>query len=384
MPIYLDNAATTQLDQSVFEAMKPYLTTDYANASAIYAPGQKNNLVLEDCRQRVAAHFKVAPQGVIFTSGASESNNLIIKGVMFANQAKGKHLLVSEIEHPSVLRAAQQLTAHGYELELIPVDDKGLLDLEALKKMLRPDTVLVSVMAVNNEIGTIQDLAAIAEIVHAAGAYFHSDIVQAIPYLDLDLPALGIDFASLSAHKFYGPKGVGAAYLNPALKVETLITGGEQESHHRAGTYNLPGIVGLTTALELVYNERTAYLKKVKDLRDYFWQSLKAEIPEVVLNGDLENRSPNNLNVLFRRVEGEAILIDLSEKGIFVSTGSACSAHNLKSSYVLSAIGRHDEDLNSNIRFTLGRYNTRMEIDKTVEAISQTVARLRGFTPIKK
>ncbi|MDD2257642.1 MAG: cysteine desulfurase family protein, partial [Patescibacteria group bacterium] len=265
-----------------------------------------------------------------------------------------------------------------------PVDNKGLLDLAALKKMLRPDTVLVSVMAVNNEIGTIQNLAAIAEIVHAAGAYFHSDIVQAIPYLDLDLPALGIDFASLSAHKFYGPKGIGAAYLNPALKVETLITGGEQESHHRAGTYNLPGIVGLTTALELVYNERTAYLKKVKDLRDYFWQSLKAEIPEVVLNGDLENRSPNNLNVLFRRVEGEAILIDLSEKGIFVSTGSACSAHNLKSSYVLSAIGRHDEDLNSNIRFTLGRYNTRMEIDKTVEAISQTVARLRGFTPIKK
>ena len=383
MPIYLDNAATTQLDQSVFAALKPYLTTDYANASAIYAPGQKNNLVLEDCRQRVAAHFKVAPQGVIFTSGASESNNLIIKGVMFANQAKGKHLLVSEIEHPSVLRAAQQLTAHGYELELIPVDDKGLLDLEALKKMLRPDTVLVSVMAVNNEIGTIQDLAAIAEIVHAAGAYFHSDIVQAIPYLDLDLPALGIDFASLSAHKFYGPKGVGAAYLNPALKVETLITGGEQESHHRAGTYNLPGIVGLAVALDLVCSDRDSYLKKVKDLRDYFWQRLTAEVPEVVLNGDLENRSPNNLNVLFRRVEGEAILIDLSEKEIFVSTGSACSATNLRASYVLTAIGLNKNFLNSNIRFSFGRFNTKAEIDYTIKALKDTVHRLRSFSPIK-
>ncbi|MDD3543449.1 MAG: cysteine desulfurase family protein [Petrimonas sp.] len=384
MSIYLDNAATTRLDEAVLEAMAPYLTTDYANASAIHNPGQKNNLVLEDCRHRVASHFKVPAENIYFTSGASESNNWIIKGLMFANQDKGKHLLISAIEHPCVLRAAEQLTAHGYEVELIPVKENGLLDLEALKKMLRPDTVLVSVMAVNNEMGALQDLKAVADIVHEAGAYFHSDIVQAIPYLDLNLPALGVDFASLSAHKFYGPKGVGAAYIKSGVKIESLIAGGEQEGGRRAGTYNLPGIVGLAAALDLVYSDRDAYLKKVKDLRDYFWERLQAEIPEVVLNGDLENRTPNNLNVLFRRVEGEAILIDLSEKGIYVSTGSACSAHNLKSSYVLSAIGRHDEDLNSNIRFTLGRYNTKVEIDETVAAVKETVARLRGFTPIKK
>lgn len=383
MNIYLDNAATTRLDDRVLAKMMPYLTDDYANASSIHFMGQSNDLVLEASRERVAAHFHVPAKSIVFTSGASESNNMVLKGVMAAHQKKGKHLIVSAIEHPCVLRAADQLKGYGFEVDLAPVDNNGLVDLEALKALIRPDTVLVSVMAINNEIGVVQDLKAISDLVHAQGVFFHSDIVQAIPYLELDLPALGVDFASLSAHKFYGPKGVGAVYLNPDIRIDPLIAGGEQEGGRRAGTYNLPGIVGLAAALDFAYEERDAYLAEVKTLRDYLWQEISAKIPEVVLNGDLEHRSPNNLNVLFRRIEGEAILMDLSEKGICVSTGSACSAHNLKASYVLSAIGRQDEDLNSNIRFTLGRDNTKVEIDQVVAALSETITRLRSFTPIK-
>jgi len=383
MPIYLDNAATTKLDPRVLKAMTPYFTSNYGNASSIHSLGQKNNLVLEQTRREIAKTLGGEAAGLIFTSGASESNNFILRGIMRANQSKGKHLLVSAIEHPSVYQTARFLQKDGYEVGFIPVKNDGQIDLVALKKLLRSDTVLVSVMAVNNEIGSVQDLKAIAKIVHASGAYFHSDIVQAIPYLKIDLEKMGIDLASLSAHKFYGPKGVGLAYVRPGLKIEPLISGGEQENGGRAGTYNLPGIIGLAEALKIAYRERTAYLPKVKKLRDYFWQRLQQEIPDIKLNGNLKKRSENNLNIRFGKIEGEAILMDLSTQGIYVSTGSACSAHNLKSSYVLSAIGLADYDLNSNIRFSLGRYNTKKEIDFTVAALKKTVKRLRAFSPVK-
>ncbi|MEI7620437.1 MAG: cysteine desulfurase family protein, partial [Candidatus Falkowbacteria bacterium] len=246
----------------------------------------------------------------------------------------------------------------------------------------RPDTVLVSVMAVNNEIGVIQDIAKISELVHLKGAYFHTDAVQAVPYLNLDIKKLKIDFMSLSAHKFYGPLGVGLAFINPEIKIKPLIIGGGQENGLRAGTYNIPGIVGLTEALLLSYKEKTAYIKKVKTLRDYFWDKIKKEIPDVYINGSFKKRTPNNLNIRFRRIEGEAILMDLSFKGIYVSTGSACSAQNLKVSATLKAIGLDPNDLNSNIRFSLGRYNTKTEIDYTVKCLKDTVKRLRMFTPI--
>lgn len=383
MPIYLDNAATTKLDQRVLKAMMPYLANNYGNASSIHSLGQKNNLVLEQARREIAKILGGEAAGFIFTSGASESNNFILRGIMRANQSKGKHLLVSAIEHPSVYQTARSLQKEGYEVDFIPVKNDGQIDLIALKKLLRSDTILVSVMAVNNEIGSVQDLKAIAKIVHASGAYFHSDIVQAIPYLKIDLQKMGIDLASLSAHKFYGPKGVGLAYVRPGLKIEPLISGGEQENAWRAGTYNLPGIIGLAEALKIAYRERAAYLPKVKKLRDYFWQRLQKEIPDIKLNGNLKKRSENNLNIRFGKIEGEAILMDLSTQGIYVSTGSACSAHNLKSSYVLSSIGLADYDLNSNIRFSLGRYNTKKEIDFTVAALKKTVKRLRAFSPVK-
>lgn len=383
MKIYLDNAATTRLDPRVLADMKPYLTNEYGNASSIHYMGQKNNLVLETAREEVAKILGASSRGIIFTSGASESNNLIIKGVMFANQEKGRHLIVSAIEHPCVLQSARQLK-HGFDLDIAPVTSDGLIDLLALEKMIRPDTVLVSVMMVNNEIGTIQDLKTIAKLVHDKGAYFHSDVVQAIPYFDIDISDLGLDFASLSAHKFYGPKGIGVAYLNPKIKIEPLIVGGEQENGSRAGTYNLPNIVGLASALKLAYQEKTDHINRVKELRDYMWQRIETEIPEVHLNGSLTYRTPNNLNILFSRIEGEAILMDLSMKGVCVSTGSACSAHNLKTSYVLQAIGLTLDNLNSNIRFTIGKFNNKKEIDYTVEALKKTIKRLRKFTPIKK
>lgn len=383
MPIYLDNAATTKLDPRVLKVMMPYLSENYGNASSIHSWGQKNNLVLEQARRQIAKILGGDANGFIFTSGASESNNFILRGVMRANESKGKHILVSAIEHPSVYQTALSLQKDGYEVGFIPVKNDGQIDLTALKKLVRKDTVLVSVMAVNNEIGSVQDLKAIAKLVHAAGAYFHSDIVQAIPYLKIDLEKMEIDLASLSAHKFYGPKGVGLAYIRPGLKIEPLISGGEQENGWRAGTYNLPGIIGLAEALKIAYRERTSYLPKVKKLRDYFWQCLQKEIPDIRLNGALKKRSENNLNIRFGKIEGEAILMDLSTQGIYVSTGSACSAHNLKSSYVLSAIGLADYDLNSNIRFSLGRYNTKKEIDIAVVALKKTVKRLRAFSPVK-
>lgn len=381
--VYLDNAATTKLDERVLKVMLPYLGNDYANASSIHVLGQQNNLLLEKTRRDIALTLGGEASGVIFTSGASEANNFILRGIMKANHKKGKHLIVSAIEHPSVFQTAKNLVGDGYELDIAPVDKNGIVDLKALTKLIRPDTVLVSIMAVNNEIGSIQDLMAIGKIVHAQGAIFHSDIVQAIPYLKINLEKTGIDCASLSAHKFYGPKGVGLAYIKPGVKISALISGGEQENGWRAGTYNLPGIIGLAEALKIAYRERNTYLVKIKDLRDYFWHSLKKEIPDIKLNGGLLKRTENNLNIRFGRIEGEAILMDLSMQGICISTGSACSAHNLKSSYVLSAIGLADYDLNSNIRLSLGRFNTKKEIDYTVSVLKKSVARLRAFTPVK-
>lgn len=383
MKIYLDNASTTRLDARVLAKMKPYLTDDYGNASSIHFMGQQSNLAIEATREKIAKILNAESRGLVFTSGASEANNMIIKGVMHANSEKGKHLIVSAIEHPCVLQSARALVKEGFKLDIAPVNKDGLVNLVALEKLIGPETVLVSVMAINNEIGTIQDLKKISDLVHAQGAYFHSDIVQAIPYLKLDFKKIGLDFASISAHKFHGPKGVGLAYLNKSVKIEPLIVGGEQEEGLRAGTYNLPGIIGLGVALELAYQEREETIAKTKELRDYLWQKIKTEIPEVRLNGSLSHRSPANLNILFARIEGEAILMDLSMKGICVSTGSACSAHNLKTSYVLQAIGLTADELNSNIRFSLGKFNNKKEVDLTVAALVKTVARLRKFTPIK-
>lgn len=383
MKVYLDNAATTRLDPRILAKMKPYFTEKYGNPSSIHALGQEAFLALRQAKEMVAKAINGEADNVIFTSGATEANNFIIRGVALANKDKGNKIIISAVEHPCVLEAARALVKEGFQVEYLPVNKAGLVEPESLRKMIDSKTILVSVMAANNEIGTIQDITALAKITHAQGAYFHTDAVQAVPYLKLDVKKMGLDFVSLSAHKFYGPKGVGVAYINRAAKIKPLIIGGGQEDGYRSGTYNLPGIMGLAYALELAYQERAGYLKKVKSLRDYLWQKIKKEISDVAVNGSLKERVPANLSVMFHSVEGEAILMDLSFQGVYVSTGSACSATDLKASYVLQAIGLHKNYLNSNIRFSLGRYNTKPEIDYTVKCLNETIKRLRSFSPIK-
>lgn len=383
MRVYLDNAATTRLDPRVLAKMKPYLTEKYGNASSIHSLGQSAYLDLMGAKERVAKILGGEAESVIFTSGATEANNLIVKGVALANQAKGNKIIVSNIEHPCVRESANELARAGFKVEFVPANSDGIVTPEALEKLIDKETILVSIMTVNNEIGTINDIAALAKVAHKYGAYFHTDAVQAIPYLKIDIKKMDIDLLSLSAHKFYGPKGVGVAYIKKGIKVKPLIVGGGQENNLRSGTYNLPGIMGLVFALELAYKERTAYLKRVKAWRDYFWKTIQKEISGLKLNGSLTKRIPANLNVMFGSIEGEAILMDLSYKGICVSTGSACSATNLRASHVLTAIGLNKNFLNSNIRFSFGRFNTKAEIDYTIKALKDTVKRLRNFSPIK-
>jgi cysteine desulfurase len=383
MNIYLDNAATTKLDPRVLKKMMPYFSNNYGNPSSIHGLGQSAFSDLEKAREKVAKNLKAKKEGIVFTSSATESNNLIIRGVALANKSeKRNRIIISSIEHPCVREAAKRLTREGFVVDYVKANREGIVEARDLEKIMKKDVILVSVMMVNNEIGTISNVKELAKITHKYGAYFHTDAVQAVPYLKIDILGMGIDFLSLSAHKFYGPKGVGLAYINPDVKVTPLIVGGGQENNLRSSTHNLPGIIGLSEALAISYQERDTYLKKIKELRNYFWQQLKKEIPEVKLNGSVKKRVPANLNVMFRYVEGEAILMDLSQKGIFVSTGSACSASDLRASYVLKEIGLDKNYLNSNIRFSLGRFNTKKEIDYTVKALGQTVKRLRAFSPI--
>ena len=400
MKVYLDNAATTKLDNEVLKAMLPYLKDQFANPSSIHFSGQKNHLALEEARKKVAKYLKTSSDRIIFNSGATEANNHIIKGVMEANKNKGNHLIVSSIEHPSVYQTALDLKKSGFKVDFLEVNKKGIVEPASLKKLLKKETVLVSIMAANNEIGTKQPLEQLIKLTKDNGSYFHSDLVQAISYEDINIDKLGLDFASISAHKFNGPLGVGLSIINPNIAIKPLISGGGQENNYRSGSYNLAGIVGLAKALELTCENRKdnrrkvrelrdyfwkklENRKKVKQLRDYFWLRLKKEIKDISLNGCLKRRLVNNLNVLFKNIEGEAILIDLSSKGIEVSTGSACSAINLKSSYVLSAIGLKDEELNSNIRFSLSKDNTKEEIDYTINQLKKITKRLRSFSPIK-
>lgn len=383
MKVYLDNAATTKLDPRVLKIMNNYFLKSYANPASIHIEGQEIYLELEEARKKIAKILGLDARGIVFTSSATEANNLIITGFARANKDKKRNkILISKLEHPAVFETAEKLKSEGFVIDYLESNKKGIIEVEELKRKIDNKTLLVSVMAVNNEIGTINDIESLAEIAHSTGAYFHSDAVQAIPYLKINATKMGLDFLSISAHKFNGPKGVGMAYIRPGLKVEALITGGGQENNIRSGTHNTPGIMGMLGALELAYKERTVYLKEVRSLRSYFWKNLKKEIPDIAVNACLKSRVAANLNIMFSGVEGEAILIDLASKGISVSTGSACSAANLKSSRILQAIGLNDFDLNSNIRFSFGRFNNKKEIDYTIKALKETIIRLRSFSPL--
>ncbi len=381
-PIYLDYSATTPVDPRVAEKMIPYLTEKFGNAaSRSHAYGWEAETAVEEARAEVAALLNADPREIIWTSGATEGDNLAIKGAAHFYQGKGRHIVTVKTEHKAVLDAVRELEREGFEATYLSPEPNGLLDLEKLKAALRPDTILVSVMMVNNEIGVIQDIAAIGEICRPRGIIFHCDAVQAAGKVEIDVQKLKVDLLTVTAHKVYGPKGMGAQYVRrkPRVRIEPQIHGGGHERGMRSGTLATHQIVGMGEAFRLARLEMAAENERIRGLRDRLWKGL-SEIEEVHLNGDLERRIPGNLNVSFNFVEGESLIMGIKE--IAVSSGSACTSASLEPSYVLRALGRSDELAHSSIRFTLGRYTTAEEIDFTIDLLKRKIAKLRELSPL--
>ena len=380
--IYLDNAATTKLSTDVYEAMKPYFDEYYGNASSIYRFAGEATKAVDAARATVADYLGAKPKEIYFTAGGSESDNWALKGVAFAKKDKGKHIITSKIEHHAILHTCEFLEQMGYEVSYIDVDENGVIKLDELEAAIREDTILISVMFANNEIGTIEPIKEIGRIAHEHGVIFHTDAVQAYGHVPINVDELNIDILSASAHKFNGPKGVGIMYLRDSVKIGPFIHGGSQERGKRAGTHNTPGIVGLAKATEIsvkTMQDRTTYETK---LRDYLIDRVLTEIPYTKLNGHKTDRLPNNTNFSFRFIEGESLLIMLDQKGICGSSGSACTSGSLDPSHVLLAIGLPHEIAHGSLRLTLSEENTKEEIDKTVDDLKAIVERLRSMSPL--
>ncbi|EHY30965.1 IscS subfamily cysteine desulfurase [Sutterella parvirubra] len=383
LPVYLDYSATTPVDPRVAAKMIPFLTEDFGNpASHSHAYGWTAEKAVEEARGHVAALIGADPREIVWTSGATEADNLAIKGAAHFYREKGKHLITVKTEHKAVLDSMRHLETEGYEVTYLDVQEDGLIDLEALRAAMRPDTILVSVMAVNNEIGVIQDLEAIGAMCRERGILFHCDATQAPGHMPLDVDAIKCDLMSLSAHKVYGPKGIGALYVRrrPRVRIECQIHGGGHERGMRSGTLATHQIVGMGEAYRLAKLELDEELPRLRRLRDRLWDGIRSNIPEIYLNGNWEHRSPHNLNVSFAFIEGESLMMAL--KDIACSSGSACTSASLEPSYVLRALGRDDELAHSSIRFTLGRFTTEEEIDYVVKSLVEKVAKLREMSPL--
>lgn len=380
--IYLDNSATTKTDKEVVKAMLPYLSENYGNPSSIYSIGQTARKAVEESRETVASILNCSPNEIYFTSGGSESDNTIIKGIAYSYKNKGNHIITSKIEHPAVLETCKQLEKEGFEVSYINVDANGIVDLKELEEAITPSTILISVMFANNEIGTIEPIKEIGQIAKSHGVIFHTDAVQAVGSINIDVQDMNIDSLSLSAHKFYGPKGVGALYVRKGVKFTKYINGGHQEKNKRAGTENVAGIVGLAKALEISHKDMEKHNKQIKELRDYYVQEVKQKIPYIKINGDLEKRLPGNSNISFRFIEGESLLLNLDLKGICASSGSACTSGSLDPSHVLLAIGLLHEIAHGSLRISIGKYNTKEEIEYTVSCLTEIVQRLRDISPL--
>ena len=336
--IYLDNSATTKTDEEVVKAMLPYLSQSYGNPSSIYKLGRENRKVVEEARDQVAKVLHCETNEIYFTAGGSESDNTAIRGIAHSYQSKGNHIITSKIEHPAVLETCKQLEKEGFEVTYLGVDENGIINLEELKKAIKPTTTLITIMFANNEIGTIEPIKQIGEIAKENNVFFHTDAVQAVGSIKIDVKELNIDALSLSAHKFYGPKGIGALYVRKGVKFDKFIQGGHQERNKRAGTENVPGIVGLGKAIEMAYENLEEHNQKIAELRDYYVKQVEKKIPYIKINGDRENRLPGNSNISFRFIEGEGLLLNLDLKGICASSGSACTSGSLDPSHVLLAI----------------------------------------------
>ena len=380
--VYLDNSATTKTDEEVVKAMFPYLSDNYGNPSSIYSIGQTARKAVEESRETVASILNCSPNEIYFTSGGSESDNTIIKGIAYSYKNKGNHIITSKIEHPAVLETCKQLEKEGFEVSYINVDANGIVDLKELEEAITPSTILISIMFANNEIGTIEPIKEIGQIAKSHGVIFHTDAVQAVGSINIDVQDMNIDSLSLSAHKFYGPKGVGALYVRKGVKFTKYINGGHQEKNKRAGTENVAGIVGLAKALEISHKDMEKHNKQIKELRDYYVQEVKQKIPYIKINGDLEKRLPGNSNISFRFIEGESLLLNLDLKGICASSGSACTSGSLDPSHVLLAIGLPHEIAHGSLRISIGKYNTKEEIEYTVSCLTEIVQRLRDVSPL--
>ena len=381
-PIYLDYAATTPVDPRVVQAMVPYLYEQFGNpASRSHAYGWAAEEAVEIAREHVAALIEAHPREILWTSGATESDNLAIKGVAQFHKAKGKHLITVQTEHKAVLDTMRELEREGFEVTYLPVMANGLIDLAVLEAAMRPDTLLVSVMAVNNEIGVVQDITAIGKLCRSKGVLFHVDAAQATGKIPLDMHSQCIDLMSMSAHKSYGPKGIGALYVRrkPRVRIEAQMHGGGHERGMRSGTLPTHQIVGMGEAYRLAKEHMASENARIRALRDRLLDRL-ADIPEVIVNGDLTQRIPHNLNMSFTFVEGESLLMGI--KGVAVSSGSACTSASLEPSYVLRALGLSDEVAHSSIRFSMGRFTTEQDIDRAAAQVRETVERLRGLSPL--
>lgn len=382
--IYLDNAATTKVNKKVLGSMMPYFSEIYCNPSAAYSFATKGRIAIEEARNHAAKLIGASDMEIYFTSGGSESDNWAIKAVAESFSDKGKHIITTKIEHHAVLHTCEYLERHGFDITYLNVDSDGKVRLDELKKSIREDTILISVMTANNEIGTIQPVAEIGKIAHEKGILFHTDAVQAYGHIPINVDEMNIDLLSASGHKFNGPKGVGIMYIRKGVKIRSFIHGGSQERGRRAGTYNVPGIAGLGTAAKLAMENMAKRAEKEKELRDYFIDRISAEIPYTVLNGHREDRLPNNINFCFRFVEGESVLIMLDQAGICASSGSACTSGAIDPSHVLRAIGLSDEMAHESLRLTLSYENTKEEIDTVVGELKRIVERLRGMSPAYK
>lgn len=380
--IYLDNAATTKTAPEVVKAMLPYFSEHYGNPSSIYSLGTESKKAVSGVRESIAKSLGAATNEIYFTAGGSEADNWAIKATAEAYAQKGKHIITSVIEHHAVLHTCEYLEKRGFEVTYVGVDENGILKLDELEKAIRPDTILISVMFANNEIGTIQPIKEIGRIAKEHGILFHTDAVQAYGQLPINVDEYQIDMLSASAHKLNGPKGIGFLYIRKGLKTRSFIHGGAQERSRRAGTENVPGIVGLGAASERAFARMEEKTKKEIELRDYLIRRIEEEVPYCRLNGDRTRRLPNNVNFSFRFVEGESLLIMLDMRGICASSGSACTSGSLDPSHVLLAIGLPHEIAHGSLRLTLSEENTKEELDTTVEAIKEIVARLREISPL--
>lgn len=382
--VYLDNAATTYVSTEVLNEMMPCFNVFYGNSNSVHSFGREAAGLVDRARDRIARAINAKSNEIYFTSGGTEADNWAIKGIAHSYSFKGKHIITSKIEHSAVLEACKSLEKEGFEVTYLPVDSNGLVSLAELIHAIRKDTILISIMAVNNEVGTIQNIKAIGKTAKENNIIFHTDAVQAFGSLKIDVVDMEIDAMSLSSHKIYGPKGVGALYVRNGIKIENIIDGGHQERGRRGGTTNVPGVVGFGKAAEIAVRDMSLFNQKIKSLRDYFIREITAKIPYITINGHMHQKVNNIVNVSFELVDNEAVLLMLDFEGIAVSTGSACLAGAVEPSYVLTSMGLDSELVKGAVRFSFGRSTTKADIDYTVEKLVEIIEKLRKISPQTK